>query len=58
MSYPNIFHYCENCEKETTHFNLPNLFTDLSFECVECENVILLEEGAKVTFIKYEDENE
>ena len=58
MSYPDIFHYCAECEKETRHFNVPSLLTDTSFECVECENTILLCEGDKVTFLIDDEETE
>ena len=56
MSHQNILHYCTQCEKDTVHFNAPSLFSDTVFECLDCENNILLEEGEEVVFIHYKDE--
>jgi len=56
MSYPDILHYCSECEKETTHFNVPSLLTDNAFECVDCENTIILAEGTEVVFLHYDNE--
>lgn len=57
MSHQNILHYCTQCEKDTVHFNAPSLFSDTVFECLDCENNILLEEGEEVVFIHYKDED-
>lgn len=55
MTYPNIFHYCPQCEKEEIHFNKPSIFTENAFECLTCENTIILSEYEEVKFIEYRD---
>ena len=55
MSYPDILYYCDECETETQHFNLPSLLTANGFQCTVCLKEIILQEGTEVVFLHYND---